>query len=127
VAASPAAGGAKLEEHVQSTFVPKPNIAAISEKLKKMTPKARLLFLRKYHEEKAQEAKRAQAKATGIPISQPMVGKRDLYSGSLKLNSTTSTTDGEDLDGEADDGGPVKKAKTAVGPIGPAGPPTKPE
>lgn len=120
------AGGPKLEEHVESTFVPKSNLAAISEKLKKMTPKAKMLFLRKYHEEKAQEAKRAQARASGA--QPPAVrNQKDLYGGTLNLNKNGSTNDldGEDLDSENDDRGPaLKKVKTISGPIGPAGPPS---
>lgn len=122
-----AAGGPKLD--VESTFVPKPNLAAISEKLKKMTPKAKMLFLRKYHEEKAQETKRAQARASGVALT--VTNQKDLYGATLKLNKNRNNNDldgDEDLDGENDDGAPpTKKAKPGpIGPIGPAGPPTKP-
>mmetsp|Transcript_34287 Transcript_34287/g.67503 ORF Transcript_34287/g.67503 Transcript_34287/m.67503 type:complete len:184 (+) Transcript_34287:40-591(+) len=116
------ASAKSLDAHVEQTFVPKPDLSAIKEKLKGMTPKARLLFLRKFHEEKAQEKKNAAAKAAGLPVPVRAENIKDLYGGSLKPKPS-----GE-LDGEALDEEPAtKKAKSSsIGPIGPAGPPTKP-
>lgn len=117
----------KLEDHVETTFVPKKVVEvsdAHKELFKKMTPKAKMLFLRKRHEEQIQEAKRARARAEGVAVPPKSEEQKDLYGGALKLKNDSNDLDGEeDLDGENDDGGPAKKAKTVTGPIGPAGPP----